>query len=127
MIFPTSSFRVRGWVQRRLVLTAVLFLLAGAATAQAPGGRVTPNFRDADFVELVKAVSVATGKSFIIDPRIHPRVTLVASSEMSSQGFYEAFLAILAVHGLVAKEYGNLVTISVATQVPGLIWVNLPD
>jgi len=103
---------VQGWIKSRLGLMAVLLITAGVATAQTTAGdSVTPNFRNADFVELVMTVSKSTGKSFIVDPHIHARVTMISSTAMSSAAFYEAFLSIVRVHGWATKTDGNLVTI----------------
>jgi type II secretory pathway component GspD/PulD (secretin) len=124
--FPKSRTRVRGWTKGRLGFMAVLLVSAGAATGQTTEGPVTPNFRDADFTELVEAVSAATGKSFIIDPRVHARVTMLSSTEMSSAAFYDAFLSVLPLCGLVARTDGNFVTILPDPKAVGFIRVSLP-
>jgi len=107
-------------------LGTMLFLIP-AASAQPLDGRVTPNFKDADIVQVSEAVSAATGKNFIIDPRVRSSVTMLSSTPMSPAAFYEAFLAILEVHGYVAVPAGNVVKIipdANARQVPS---IDLPD
>ena len=107
-------------------LATMLFLIP-AASAQPLDGRVTPNFKDADIVQVSEAVSTATGKNFIIDPRVRSSVTMLSSTPMSPEAFYEAFLAILEVHGYVAVPAGNVVKIipdANARQVPS---IDLPD
>ena len=107
-------------------LATILFLIP-AASAQPLDGRVTPNFKDADIVQVSEAVSTATGKNFIIDPRVRSSVTMLSSTPMSPAAFYEAFLAILEVHGYVAVPAGNVVKIipdANARQVPS---IDLPD
>ena len=64
--------------------------------------RITPNFKDADITQIAEAVSAATGKNFIIDPRVRAQVTMLSSTPMSPDAFYQAFLSILQVHGFVA-------------------------
>ncbi len=126
--FPKSRSRTRGWVESCLGLVLVLIPLAGAATAQTPGGHFRANFKDADFVEVVEAVSVATGKSFIIDRRVRARVTMLSATEMSPAALYDAFLSLLPVCGFVAVPDGRgFVVIRPATRVPGLISVGLAD
>jgi type II secretory pathway component GspD/PulD (secretin) len=125
--FPKSRTRVQGWIKGRLGFMAMLLVSAGAATGQTTEGSVTLNFRDADFTEVVEAVSAATGKSFIIDPRIHARVTMIAATKVSSAAFYEAFLSLLPVCGLVAKTDGNVITILPDPKAEGFIRVGLPD
>src|SRR5258708_16211744 len=69
--------------------------------------RITPNFKDADITQITEAVSAATGKNFIIDPRVRAQVTMLSSTPMSPAAFYEAYLAILQVHGFIAVPAGN--------------------
>ena len=127
--FSKSHSGVRGWISGRAGFMSVLVLFAGAATGQPPGGHITPNFKDADFTELVEAVSSATGKNFIIDPPVRARVTMVSSTEMSPAAFYDAFLSLLPACGFVAVPGSNVVTIRLGTgaPAPGLIRVDFPD
>ncbi len=100
---------------------------AGMAPAQqaAPGTlaqRITPNFKDADITQVIEAVGAATGRNIIIDPRVRAQVTMLSSTPMSPDAFYEAFLALLQVHGFVAVPSGNVTKIipdANARQVPG--------
>jgi hypothetical protein len=109
--FPKTRTQVQGWIKGRLVHMAVLLVSVSTATGQTTAGPVTPKFRDADLTEIAKAVSAATGKNVIIDPRIHVRATMISSKEMSSAAFYDVFLSVVRVHCLVAKTAGNVVTI----------------
>lgn len=102
----------------RLGFIAMLLSLAGAATARPHTGRITPNLVDADFTNLVEAVSAATGKSFIIDPRVRARVTMLASRAMSPAAFYDSFLALLPVCGFVAVPEGKIVRILPGMKAP---------
>ena len=54
---------------RRPRLGAWCWRPAARSVAQQQGQRITPNFKDADITQLIEAVSQATGKNFIIDPR----------------------------------------------------------
>ena len=90
-----------------LVLTAI-YAFAGGASAQ-QGAMITPNYKDADLGQVIEAVSQVTGKNFIVDPRVRAQVTMLSSSPMSAPAFYEAFLAILQVHGFVAVPSGNVI------------------
>lgn len=86
-------------------------LLAGAQAWGQDDRIITPNFREADIREIVSAVGDITGKSFIIDPRVNAKVTILSSTEMSADAFYETFLSILQVHGYVAVGTGDLIKI----------------
>jgi general secretion pathway protein D len=104
----------------------LLLTLVSIASAQ-QAGRITPNFKDADITQITEAVGAATGKTFIIDPRVRAQVTMLTSTPMSPEAFYQAFLAILQVHGFIAVQAGNIVKIlpdANARQIPS---VDLPD
>ena len=83
---------------------------------------ITPNYKDADLSQITEAVSAVTGKTIIIDPRVKAQVTMLSSTPMSPNAFYEAYLSILQVHGFVAvPSGGNTLTIipdANARQVP---------
>ncbi len=100
---------------RRLRLAALGALLACAATAaaqQPPGPRITPNFKDADITQIIEAVSAATGKNFIVDPRVgRQQVTMLSTTPMTPEAFYQAFLSILQVYGFVAVQTGDIIKI----------------
>jgi general secretion pathway protein D len=86
---------------------------AGALAASAPASsaRITPNFKDADITQIIEAVTAATGRNFIIDPRVRAQVTMLSSTPMTPDQFYQAFLAILQVHGFVAVPAGNIIKV----------------
>ncbi len=92
------------------MLAAALCLALSAAVAQ-QATTVTPNYREADIRQIVEAVSAVTNKNFILDPRVNAKVTMLSSSPMTPEQFYEAFLSVLEVHGYVAVEAGNVVKI----------------
>lgn len=105
---------------KRLVITLVVCILgASVATAQ-----TTPNFREADIRKIVEAVSDITGKTFILDPRVTAKVTILSKTPLSADAFYEAFLSILQVHGYVAVTTGDIIKIipdASARQYPTLL------
>ena len=82
----------------------------GVTLGQAQGG-ITPNYKDADLSQIIEAVSAVTGKNFIVDPRVRAQVTMLSSTPMSPDAFYEAFLSILQVHGFVAVPSGDVIKI----------------
>jgi general secretion pathway protein D len=129
-IFKNNRYRAR------LIAFAVACALTwGAAPAQqqppAQGQQqttITPAFRDADLTQIIEAVSQITGKTFIVDPRVRAQVTILSSTPMSPDAFYQTFLSILQVHGFVAVPSGNAIKIipdANARQLPGQ--EDLPD
>src|SRR5258708_8362515 len=92
-----------------------------------PQQRITPNFKDADITQIAEAVAAATGKNFIMDPRVRAQVTMLSSTPMSPEGVYQALLSILAVYDFIAVPDGNVVKIlpdANARQMPS---IDLPD
>jgi general secretion pathway protein D len=89
----------------------VALALLGGDCVQAQGRpqtMITPNYKDADLGQIIEAVSQVTGKNFIVDPRVKAQVTMLSSTPMAPDAFYEAFLAILSVHGFVAVQSGKI-------------------
>jgi len=102
-------------------------LLAASLASAQQAQRITPNFKDADITQIAEAVSAATGKTFIVDPRVRAQVTMLSSTPMSPAAFYETFLSILQVYGFIAVPAGNVVKIlpdANARQIPS---IDLPD
>ncbi len=89
--------------------------------------RITPNYKDADLGQVVEAVSQVTGRSFILDPRVRAQVTMLSTTPMSPDAFYEAFLAILQVHGFIAVPAGNVIKILPDANARQLPANDLPD
>ena len=101
----------------RSLLTTLLtaLLICGAASPSpaqpASSARITPNFKDADITQVIEAVAAATGRNIIVDPRVRAQVTMLSSTPMTPDAFYEAFLALLQVHGFVAAPSGDVLKI----------------
>ena len=111
-------------------LAALLPLATTSLAVTAPPGStpaVTTNFKDADITMVAEAVGAATGKNFIIDPRVRAQVTMLTTTPLSPAAFYQAFLSILEVYGFNAEPAGDVIKIvpdANAKQHPGL---DLPD
>ncbi len=102
------------WLALALSGIALAGLLALASPGVSLGqtqGSITPNYKDADLSQIIEAVSAVTGKNFIVDPRVRAQVTMLSSTPMSPDAFYQAFLSILQVHGFVAVPAGKVIKI----------------
>src|SRR6185437_12728952 len=93
---------------------------AGAAgtAAISPAGRsdgssqrITLNFTNADIQQIITEVCNVTHRNCIPDPRVRAQVTVVFSTPLSPDELWQAFLAILQVHGFVAVSEGSIVKI----------------
>jgi general secretion pathway protein D len=112
---------------RVLGCAAALAVVASLASAQQAQQKITPNFKDADIQQIAEAVALATGKTFLVEPRVRAQVTLFSSTPMTPDAFYQAFLSILQVYGFVALPAGNIIKImpdATARTMPG---DDLPD
>ena len=88
-------------------------LPAQKASAQAKAIEETwkVSLKNADIREFVSQVSVITGKSFVVDPRVKGNVTVISNTSMDKDTIYELFLSVLRVHGYAAVPTGNITKI----------------
>lgn len=77
------------------------FLLAAHAIVTPVLAQQTVNLRDADVRAYIQDVARATGRSFIIDPRVQGKVTVVSERPLDKAGYFELFLSTLRANGLV--------------------------
>ena len=105
-----------------LALAASLALAATPALAQSPAydagepapalpGQQVLNLKDADINSFIGLVSEATGKNFVVDPRVTGKVTVISQSPLGEDELYEVFLSVLRVNGFAAVPAGKIVKI----------------
>jgi len=114
-------------MKRFIRMAALLAFALPLAAAAQQGAQITPNYKDADIGQVIEAVAQVTGKTFIVDPRVRANVTMLSTTPMSPDAFYQAFLSILQVYDYMAVPSGNVIKIlpvTTARQVPG---DDLPD
>ena len=114
---------------RRFGLAAIAALaLMVTSTTFGQGPAITPNYKEVDIRTIAETAAELTGRTIIIDPRVTgQKVTMVSSTPMSPEVFYEAFLSILEVHQYAAVTSGDIVKIipnATARQYPGPIGAN---
>ncbi len=94
-------------------LLAGLVLLAAAgqpASVHAAASEGTPhtlNLKDADINVLIATVAEITGRTFIVDPRVQGKVTVLSQKAMNREELYALFLEILRVNGYTAVSSGQ--------------------
>lgn len=87
---------------------ALLFAFSAAIQAQE---NWQINLKDADIGAFISQVADITGKSFVIDPRVKGKVSVLSSEPMSKDAVYELFLTVLQVQGFVAVPAGDVVLV----------------
>ena len=63
----------------------------------------TINLRDADVRAYIQDVARATGRTFIIDPRVQGKVSVVSERPLGREAYFELFLSTLRVNGLIVQ------------------------
>ncbi|XOZ34796.1 type II secretion system secretin GspD [Halomonadaceae bacterium KBTZ08] len=110
---------------QRLFFTLALALLASMPLMAQDGGQSdgqgvaeteasetwTVNLKDADIRALVDQVSDITGYSFVVDPRVKGKVTVVSETPMNKEEVYELFLSVLHVHGFTAVPGDDVIKV----------------
>ncbi|MBL1272265.1 MAG: type II secretion system secretin GspD [Oceanospirillales bacterium] len=84
----------------RALALLVLLPLMSMAYGQEETWRL--NLKDADIRAFVTQVADITGYSFVVDPRVKGKVTVLSSAPMNKNEIYDLFLAVLNVHGFTA-------------------------
>lgn len=79
-----------------------LLLLPMLSVAHAQDETWRLNLKDADIRAFVTQVADITGYSFVVDPRVKGKVTVLSSAPMNKHEIYDLFLAVLNVHGFTA-------------------------
>jgi len=95
----------------RLAVALSLCSLIALPLSWGQEATITPNYKEADIRQIIEAVGEVTQRNFIIDPRVSAKVTMLSSTPMTPDAFYEAFLSILQVHGYIAVQSGDLIKI----------------
>jgi len=88
-----------------------LIVLAFASVVQAEEKDWQINLKEADIGAFISQVADITGKSFVVDPRVKGRVSVLSSAPMDKEGVYELFLSVLQVQGYAAVPAGDVVLI----------------
>ena len=135
-ISPTARRTAAVRLTAVAAMSALLLAASPPASAQAPraaaarpeeGATITPNYKDADITQIIQAVGEVTGKTFIVDPRVNAKVTMLSPTPMTPAAFYEAFLSVLQVYGFVAVPAGKVIKILPNTDQRQFPSIDLPE
>lgn len=93
------------------LFTMSIAVSAGALVAHAEDQNWQVNMKDADISAFIGQIADITGKSFVIDPRVKGKVTVVSTETMNTEAVYELFLSVLQVHGYAAVPAGDVIMV----------------
>ncbi len=99
-----------GWC-KVLLMVVIVGLSSANVVAQDQAQTYTANYKDANVLEVIKAVQEATGKLMVVDPRVKGQITVLSSKPLTLDEYYNLFLATLNTLGFTAIENGNIVSI----------------
>ena len=102
---------------KQLFVILMLSVLVFSANAEEQTWKV--NLKDADVRAFVSQIADITGYSFVIDPRVKGKVTVVSNVSLNKDAVYEMFLAVLGVHDFAAipgKDVIKIVRVNDAKQ-----------
>ena len=96
-----------------LLLTVICATPASWAQEAEPqsGDEVRINMQDTNIRSFIEWIAKATGKNFIIDPRVTGKVTVISNESMAPEEAYRVFLSVLQVHGFSAIESADAVKV----------------
>lgn len=96
---------------RAMVMVPLLALaLSGPMPAWAQQEHIL-NLKDAEVSTLIATVAEITGDTFVVDPRVQGKVTVISTQAMDEKGIYDLFLSVLRVHGFAAVKEGDTIRI----------------
>lgn len=96
----------KGFAKKIMRLVGVLGIVAVMVVEAVADEKVRINFRDADIRSVIESVAEITGRSFVLDPRVKGKVTIIAPEAIDAELLYSAVLSSLQVQGFQAVEDG---------------------
>lgn len=113
MIFFKSFYATPMALRAILLATLCFSTLAISAPKDkgVPNEKVSLNFVNADIEEVIKAVSLITGRNFVVDPRVKGTLNIISSTPVAAPLAYDILLSTLRMQGFAAVEAGGLTKI----------------
>lgn len=95
----------------KALTAACLLCFALVSTARAADERVTLNFVNSDLEATLKAVTIITGKSFVIDPKLKGTVNIVSSQPVERNLVLPIVQSALRQQGITLIDNGTVVKV----------------
>ena len=91
-----------------MLLFRIFIILLCSALSPVNADEVTIAFKEVKIASVLESVAEVTGKTFIKDPRVQGKMTIIASEPLDSKHLFEVFLSALQVHGFQAVKDGQI-------------------
>ncbi len=101
------DMKIKNWIYA--VILTVLIPSGFALAEEEQTWKVS--LKNADIEAFISQIANITGYSFVVDPRVKGKVTIVSETPMSKQDVYEMFQSVLQVHGFAAIPAGGIIKI----------------
>jgi general secretion pathway protein D len=102
---------------RSLCLGLMALMISVTVMAAGPW---TINMKDAEIRSFVEQVAEITGKTFVVDPAVKGRVTVISNENLNEAGVYEVFLTVLQIHGFGVLESDDVIKVVKQADVKSL-------
>lgn len=106
-----KTYRLRSFVVATFLIASSVLPVQYATAQDNQDETFTLNLENVDINTLIEAVSIRTGKNFIVDPRVKATINVVTSEPLNAEKLYNLFLSVLQVHGYAAAQAGSLIKI----------------
>ena len=110
--------KVISYQLKRLLLAGVLLCSPIIGLSQ---NQVSISFKGVEINSVLESVAEITGKTFIVDPRVKGKLTIISTEPIDADLLFEVFLSALQVHGFQAVADGpiyRILPLSQAYRVP---------
>lgn len=84
------------------IATAMVLAVAALAPAYGQSTGQTLNFREAEIGAVIDDMALMTGYTFVVDPEVRGRVSIVSQTPLTSDEAFQVFLSTLRVNGYTA-------------------------
>ena len=84
------------------IATAMVLAFAALAPAYGQSSGQTLNFREAEIGAVIDDMALMTGYTFVVDPEVRGRVSIVSQTPLTSDEAFQVFLSTLRVNGYTA-------------------------
>lgn len=96
---------------KNYIVSLILLTVLPLSVMAKDGQTWKVNLKDANIKAFISQVANITGYSFVIDPRVKGKVTIVSDTSMSKKEVYEMFQSVLSVHGYAAIPAGGIIKV----------------
>jgi general secretion pathway protein D len=100
--YSLSAIALAGALSLMPEYEGLKFTESASAQNQSNRDQQILNFRDANIRAMIDDISMMTGKTFILDPRVQGKITIISREPIPTADVFDMFLSALRVYGFTA-------------------------